>query len=112
MYLLTAFRAFAPFLSYSLNKAYIIKEYCINKSKPDLHCDGKCYLKQQEVKEAQQEKKAASSPLNGEQHVSPHLAEERISVLHSGIESLRILLLFSAHIFSSSFDIPTPPPKA
>jgi hypothetical protein len=32
------------FFSYEFNKTYIIENYCINKNRPQLHCDGKCYL--------------------------------------------------------------------
>lgn len=29
---------------YQLNKDYIARVLCENRSRPDLHCDGKCYL--------------------------------------------------------------------
>ncbi|MCK8495096.1 MULTISPECIES: hypothetical protein [Spirosoma] len=29
---------------YHLNKDYIARVLCENRSKPELHCDGKCYL--------------------------------------------------------------------
>lgn len=32
------------YLEYEFNKEYIIKNYCVNKNRPQLHCDGKCYL--------------------------------------------------------------------
>jgi hypothetical protein len=32
------------FFSYEFNKTYIIDNYCVNKNRPQLHCDGKCYL--------------------------------------------------------------------
>jgi len=32
---------------YKLNLNTIIEKYCINKSKPKLKCNGKCYLKKQ-----------------------------------------------------------------
>lgn len=40
-------------LDYSLRKDYIIEAYCINKNRPELRCDGKCFLAQkiQESKE-------------------------------------------------------------
>jgi|SRR5690554_4064482 len=31
---------------YELNKAYITEMFCINKSRPELNCDGKCFLMQ------------------------------------------------------------------
>ena len=30
---------------FSLNKEFIIQEYCVNKAVAELKCDGKCYLK-------------------------------------------------------------------
>ncbi len=38
---------FSPILVYSLyyaNQKAITEKYCINKAKPKLHCNGKCYL--------------------------------------------------------------------
>lgn len=34
-------------ISYYLNKDYVANELCENKSKPQMHCEGKCYLKKQ-----------------------------------------------------------------
>lgn len=33
--------------SFYARKAYIIEFLCENRQKPELHCDGKCYLKKQ-----------------------------------------------------------------
>lgn len=43
--------------SYELNKAYIIENFCVNKDKPMMNCDGKCYLAQQ-MKEAKEKRDA------------------------------------------------------
>ena len=32
---------------YELNIDYIIENYCVNKEKPELQCNGKCHLKNQ-----------------------------------------------------------------
>lgn len=32
------------YVDYSLRKDYIIKNLCENRFRPDLHCNGKCYL--------------------------------------------------------------------
>lgn len=34
-----------PYLEYFLNRNYIKNELCINRNKPDLECEGLCYLK-------------------------------------------------------------------
>lgn len=47
------------FAGFEMNQRYIAKELCINKDKPQLHCNGKCYLmrklKQAQDKEQKQE---------------------------------------------------------
>lgn len=44
------------FAGYEINKDYIAKVLCINKNKPELHCNGKCFLskKIEEVEKKQQ----------------------------------------------------------
>ena len=34
-------------LHYQVNKARITRQFCVNKTRPRLHCDGKCYLARQ-----------------------------------------------------------------
>jgi hypothetical protein len=58
-----AFKMFmAPliFADYELRKDFIIKNYCINKSRPEMHCDGKCYLAKQLQKAEQEDQKQAT----------------------------------------------------
>ncbi|MET1054235.1 MAG: hypothetical protein ABWY16_02920 [Pedobacter sp.] len=47
------------FAGFEMNQSYIAKVLCINKNKPELHCNGKCYLmnklKQAQDKEQKQE---------------------------------------------------------
>lgn len=38
------FNQWLLFSSYSFNKAYISSVFCTNKDKPELHCEGKCFL--------------------------------------------------------------------
>jgi hypothetical protein len=44
---------------FGMNESYIVKELCINRNQPQLHCNGKCYLtrklKQAQEKEQKQE---------------------------------------------------------
>jgi len=54
--LVSSFSASFVQVAFSVNKNYIIKELCENRFKPEMKCDGKCYLKkritQQEEKNA------------------------------------------------------------
>ena len=42
---------------YQVNKDYIIENYCINKEKPEMKCNGKCHMKKMlsKTKESEQE---------------------------------------------------------
>lgn len=48
------------YLGFEVNQNYIAKELCINRDKPEMNCNGKCYLmkklKQAEEKEQKQER--------------------------------------------------------
>ncbi|KAA3438368.1 hypothetical protein [Rufibacter hautae] len=48
-----AFSKFFIVLDYEANKDFISKVLCINREKPQLHCNGKCYL-MKKLKKAEQ----------------------------------------------------------
>lgn len=51
------------YLDYELRKDYIIATLCENKSRPQLHCDGKCYLAKRVAQAAKQEQRQAENEL-------------------------------------------------
>lgn len=53
--MIIALRPMMPLLDYAVNYNYIKKNLCENRSKPELLCNGKCYLKK-EIAKASQEK--------------------------------------------------------
>ncbi len=46
---------------FHINRAYIVKKHCINKNRPQLKCDGKCFLAQK-IKEAEKQQEQEQSP--------------------------------------------------
>lgn len=48
---------------YQINKEYIAKVLCVNKSKPKMHCNGKCHLKK-ELNKAEKKERSPANPLN------------------------------------------------
>lgn len=46
-----------PTVEYIINYDYIVNELCENKDKPQLNCDGKCYLAKQLAKELEDDGK-------------------------------------------------------
>ncbi|MTG98085.1 MULTISPECIES: hypothetical protein [Myroides] len=47
------FRPVVPLLDYAIDYEYISTVLCINKEKPELECNGKCYLMQEMAKVAE-----------------------------------------------------------
>jgi len=54
--------------AFELNQNYIAEYFCVNKGRPQLHCDGKCYLAKK-LKEAEEnEKNSEREPLKVHYH--------------------------------------------
>ena len=58
--LIQAFSKVFIVLDYQANKNYIAEFLCVNKNKPELHCEGHCYLKKELKKAEQAENQSAS----------------------------------------------------
>ena len=56
------FNQYLLFSSYTLNKSYISSVLCTNLDKPELHCEGKCFL-DIKLKELEQKNKQAQENL-------------------------------------------------
>ncbi|SEW43756.1 hypothetical protein SAMN04488122_3257 [Chitinophaga arvensicola] len=42
-------------LDYYLNQDYIVRNFCVNRDKPAMHCNGKCHLRKQLREEERKE---------------------------------------------------------
>lgn len=51
------------YLNYEINVKAITDKFCVNKEKPKLACNGKCYLSKQ-IKAAEKQNEKSSSPEN------------------------------------------------
>jgi hypothetical protein len=51
----------ALFVNYLVNQAEITKQFCENKAKPKLNCNGKCHLAKQFAKQDKQEKSTSET---------------------------------------------------
>lgn len=63
------------YMGFELNKQFIATELCVNKDKPEMHCNGNCYLmkklKQAQDKEQKQERQAQKTHVQDALIVSP-----------------------------------------
>ena len=46
-YMSIIFMPALPLIDYAVNYKYISEELCVNKDKPEMHCNGKCHLKKE-----------------------------------------------------------------
>lgn len=77
---LQTFSRFAVQADYLINIGYIVKNLCVNKDKPEMHCNGKCYLAKQLKQQEKQEQAPVSRKNNSEVilfFAAPKLDSER-----------------------------------
>lgn len=76
----TNFANIFVFAGFELNRKYIAAEFCINKDKPELHCNGKCFLmkklKQAQDKEQKQERQAQKTEIQDAVVVIPQVFKQ------------------------------------
>ena len=87
---------------YYANKDYIAKNLCENRSKPSLHCNGKCYLKKKLAKEG---KEQAPNPRHqkSEQDINLFCSNARIELPRCVSVELRIKYFIQNDLGTSSF---------
>ncbi|MCK5464636.1 MAG: hypothetical protein KAI95_16520 [Bacteroidales bacterium] len=70
-----------PFMEYLARKDFIIENFCINRNKKEMKCNGKCHLKEQVRKEATQssEEKAPFRPQNERNDWSDYLIGQKLT---------------------------------
>ncbi len=66
------------YAGFTMNQKYIAAELCVNRDKPELNCQGKCYL-MRKLKQAEQKEKAhENEKLNPV--LQPGIVVERLSL--------------------------------
>ena len=82
---------------YQVNKAYITQQLCENRSNPQLHCNGHCYLSKQ-LKKAEE----------GEQKQMPNILKEKEEIVTSTPDDLpaRYYPAFVVTVLSVSIETP------
>lgn len=65
------FRPLIPLVEYAVNYNYIVNTLCVNKSRPEIHCNGKCYLSKELAKSNDSE----SSPLQKVKNSGPKILD-------------------------------------
>jgi hypothetical protein len=80
-----------PYIEYVLNKEYIEKNLCVEKSNPDNCCHGKCYLQEQinKQEEPQDNTNKGSNKIVPDNRMDDHIKEvPAYPVLYNGVNVL------------------------
>ncbi|WP_183867647.1 hypothetical protein [Pedobacter cryoconitis] len=109
--ILSNFSRLFIYAGFELNQKYIASTLCENRDKPEIHCNGKCYLmkklKQAEEKEKKQEqdsyRKGSVDQCILKQSITPVLFSNQIKEIH--------LLEITFHLPKFSLEVPHPPPS-
>lgn len=82
------FSSFVYDAAYSLNKDYIAENFCINKNKPETHCEGHCYLNKQKQQEESSNKQAADSRTERLQVTVYELPQEAAAIVYRTVSTI------------------------
>jgi hypothetical protein len=101
------FSRFFIYTGFEANQKYIAAELCVNRSKPMMHCNGKCYLAKKIKQAEEKEKKEEQSQKSRYQEAiltSVIVIEERFATpVESGFPELRYVL---SHLSPAVFHPP------
>jgi hypothetical protein len=86
-----------PFMEYLARKNFIIENFCINRNKEEMKCNGKCHLKEQVKKEASEplENNAPFPPQNERNEGSDYLIGQKLTDRPQKFRALLIRTYYS-----------------
>ena len=113
--LLMLAKPFWPVVEYAINYDYIISKLCENKDKPEMQCNGKCYLSKQLAKEAGESEENPFSNKQQKSEIPIILISESISEFTFATELFENpldLIVYKPNLFSSLYiSKKSPPPR-
>ncbi len=109
----THFSMYMVYAGFTMNRKMIAEKFCINKSRPWLHCDGKCYFMKKIRQAEENEKKQESKDHLNRLEISFLQESFRFSVDASGIiaTTKETYPAYAYHYSSRYLDCIFRPPK-
>jgi len=84
----TNFQQFFVYAGFEMNQKYIATNLCVNRNKPWLHCNGKCYF-MRKIKEAEQ--KQATDERQSQKNLFQEAFFTSVSIIKFHTQLLRII---------------------
>ncbi len=76
------------FINYHINKNYIASQWCVNKTRPQMHCEGKCHLRKQLQKDEEEQKKDPKGVKEFSQIIYFFENNGNALMLHDGVKTV------------------------
>ncbi len=71
-YLSGVFAPFYTYVGYFINKDFIAENLCVNKAKPEMDCEGKCYLVKQLAEQSSKSNESEAPTQSAQKAYTPH----------------------------------------
>lgn len=112
VFLLQTFSTTIVVADYQINKEYVANVLCVNKSKPKMHCNGKCHLKK-ELKKAEQKENSPVNPLNEKNEIQLFSQSNSTTALFSSVLVTQDKLMsdYAFHLSDKHLDSVFHPPQ-
>lgn len=80
-------KPFWPVMDYMVNYDYIVNTLCENKDKPEMHCNGKCYLTKELAKTSENDSQNPTDGKISKTEIPQVLFSENITEFNFSIET-------------------------
>jgi hypothetical protein len=111
VYLFNPFKLYTPYISYKINYNYIANVLCENKDKPEMNCNGKCHLKKELKKTAEEESQKKDVQLKGMETEEAPARQIKIAYSPTLIFENNLFPFYTEDLISVSLKNSSPPPK-
>lgn len=102
------FQVFFQLAVFKTFQVELVQRYCVNKSRPELHCNGKCHLQKVEKSTSN---KTPEIAFKWYELIALNVTHP-VSLLHTLLEpKLQAFNGYIARIYSGIIQLPDPPPK-
>ena len=103
------FTRFMVFTSFKINQTYIAATLCVNKNKPEVRCEGKCYLTKK-LKQADEKEKSPDQVQKKHQYEALVVSAFRLAPPMAKITNL--LVTEPGYVLSTYYTVIFQPPQA
>lgn len=104
------------FIHWKIYQTEIANKYCENKNRPEMQCNGQCYLAKQmrAITNEYEQSKSSFPPINGKIVDFPmclHQLDQLFITMPTYLERSKVHFSYNASVLSNDLQIVSPPPQ-